>query len=596
MLTHRLITILTTVALLLTLSASGSAYTPNLTAVAEVVTTDYGLSYEVRENEIRIIRYTGSDTILDIPDEIDGIPVTSIGQSAFLFNNTIEKLYIPDSVVMIEKNAFDSCTALTSVRLPSNIGEISPHMFETCVKLQSVDIPEGVTTIGERAFYNCYKLETINFPDSLTTINDKKYEESAFQFTPWLQNHPAGLIYAGNVAYRYVGIAPANTDVVIADGTVSISYGAFLSCKGIRSIQIPGSVRKIDGYAFQKCSDLKNVTLEEGTESIGDYAFSYCTKLESITIPDSVTTLGTAAFYYCTSLSRAGLSSSMKQIEDNTFFNCSELGSIIIPEGISSIGSRAFTYCMSLQSIELPASVESIGSEVFAFCISMSDITVDDSNAQYASCDGVLFTEDMTRLITYPPYKDKTNYIIPEGTSIIEPTAFFSCTRLISVKIPDGVVSIGKQAFAYCSELNDVNIPDSVTSIGIYAFSDCDAMTSVTIPGSVTQIGTNAFGYIYDPDSNKDIVSEGYVIYGCPDSEAQRYAEKNSITFVPLSVLKGDVNADGVLDFNDVILLKRWLLCDTADLPLMEAADFDSNGVIDAMDLTGMKVHLLETK
>ena len=57
--------------------------------------------YKTMENGISIIKYTGKETVIDIPKEIDGLPVIAIGNKAFAENHHITSITIPDSVTDI---------------------------------------------------------------------------------------------------------------------------------------------------------------------------------------------------------------------------------------------------------------------------------------------------------------------------------------------------------------------------------------------------------------------------------------------------------------------------------------------------------------
>ena len=75
----------------------------------------YGdLYYDVIDAvEIRITGCEKEVTAVEIPAEIAGKPVTSVGRSAFSGCNSLAAVTIPDSVTSIEKSAFSGCNNLT---------------------------------------------------------------------------------------------------------------------------------------------------------------------------------------------------------------------------------------------------------------------------------------------------------------------------------------------------------------------------------------------------------------------------------------------------------------------------------------------------
>src|SRR6266436_5113182 len=66
---------------------------------------------------IAITGYTGPGGAVTIPDTINGLPVTSIGDAAFFFNDTVTSVTIPNSVINIGVSAFYDCYSLTSVTI-----------------------------------------------------------------------------------------------------------------------------------------------------------------------------------------------------------------------------------------------------------------------------------------------------------------------------------------------------------------------------------------------------------------------------------------------------------------------------------------------
>jgi hypothetical protein len=72
-------------------------------SLADVVTEiPDGWFYLSYDNYIRIIKYTGEDTIVTVPTEIDGIQVKYIDYNAFANCTNIEKIIIPEGITIID--------------------------------------------------------------------------------------------------------------------------------------------------------------------------------------------------------------------------------------------------------------------------------------------------------------------------------------------------------------------------------------------------------------------------------------------------------------------------------------------------------------
>ncbi|MBR3656068.1 MAG: leucine-rich repeat domain-containing protein [Prevotella sp.] len=223
-----------------------------------------------------------ANTHLTIKDGTSGIAC-----SAFINQPNLTSVDIPNSVTAIGgitdnsgmsrgyrglaiayDGAFAGCTGLTSVELPENLTIIGCYTFSNCTGLSALSIPKSVTSIGYLAFGDCSSLTSVSFPNSLISI-----DPNAFYETAWYNNQPDGLVYAGKMAYKYKGEMPANTNIILKDGTLGIADYAFSGRTGLTSVTIPNSVTSIGNSAFYGCEDLKVLTCKAGTPpTCGDYA------------------------------------------------------------------------------------------------------------------------------------------------------------------------------------------------------------------------------------------------------------------------------------------------------------------------------------
>lgn len=305
---------------------------------------------------------------------------------------------------------------------------------------------------------------------------------------------------------RYSGPGGAVTIPSTIHGlpVTSIGCQAFLGCRSLTSVTIPGSVNSIGINAFMDCAGLTSVKIPNGVRSIWRGAFSGCSSLTEVNIPSSVTCIWGSAFSECSKLTAITVDAANANYSNvdgvlfdksqTTFVQCpaGRVGSYTIPSSVTGIWMRAFSGCRGLTAVTIPSSVTSIGEYAFSGCTSLISIAVDAANASYDSVDGVLFNKNHSSLIQCPTSRGGS-YTISNTVISIGNGAFFGCDNLTSVTIPSSVKSIGSGAFSGCSGLTSVTIPSSVTNIEEYAFQGCSGLTSVTIPHSLTTIREWAF-------------------------------------------------------------------------------------------------------
>lgn len=240
-----------------------------------------------------IKKYNGNDAVVNIPSEINGTPVTTIGNAAFR-DSSVTSVTIPASVTEIGANAFAGCTNLTSVTYGGDWSNLTIQSGNPAVEDAAKD-----------------------------AANEQLFD---FEF---ILNNTAVIVI------RYKGTA--------ADVTIPSRY------KG-------KPVTVIDHTAFYNNSAVTSVTIPDSVTAIPDYAFGFCSQLTNISIPNSVTFIGFSAFNSCTSLKSITLPSSLSTIQSYAFYNCGNLKTIRIPVSVTSIGNYAFDVCPSLMTVTYPGS------------------------------------------------------------------------------------------------------------------------------------------------------------------------------------------------------------------------------------------------
>ena len=437
------------------------------------------LLYTTYSDHVAITGYKLKPTKLVIPAEIDGLPVTAIGNYAFSGCTSLTGIQIPDSVTYIGDGAFTDCSSLTGIRIPDGVTDIRDDAFHGCSSLARIHIPSTVTSIRGYAFAGCSSLTGIQIPDVVTSI-----EEIAFS-----------------------------------------------GCSSLTDIEIPDGITYIEDHTFAGCSSLTSIWIPDGVTYIGLSAFSGCSSLTDIRIPDSVTNINMFAFYYCSSLTSIEIPYGITAINDYTFSGCSSLTSIHIPYSVTYIGSHAFYGCSGLTSMEIHYSVTHIGDSAFHECSNLTGIHVNVRNPNY-SCDsnGVLFDKAKTVLIQAPG-AITGNYTVPDSVKSIGYAAFYSCTGLTGIRIPGNVTSIEDFAFFRCYGLANIYFEGDAPQIGHQIFKPITATAYYPsgnptwtedvmqdYDGNITWLPSTQHVHEYTVVAviNPTCTTPGYTIYTCP--------------------------------------------------------------------------------
>ena len=96
-----------------------------------------------------------------IANKYKGVPVTIIGNNAFMDCSNIKKVVIPNSIISIEWRAFRDCKNLKEITIPDSVTGISTEGFLGCANLEKVTLGNSITKLPSYVFYNCGKLETV---------------------------------------------------------------------------------------------------------------------------------------------------------------------------------------------------------------------------------------------------------------------------------------------------------------------------------------------------------------------------------------------------------------------------------------------------
>ena len=245
-----------------------------------------------------IKKYNGNDAVVNIPSEINGTPVTTIGNAAFR-DSSVTSVTIPANVTEIGSNAFADCTNLTSVNYAGDWSNLT--------------IQSGNPAVQDAANAPLFDFEFI-LNNTAVVVTNYKYNGAAADVTIPSRYQGKPVTTIGHAAF----FNSAVTSVTIPDSVTSISDEAFINCPKLTNISIPNSVTYIGFSAFSSCTSLKSITLPSSLSFISGALFLGCSQLTTIHIPVSVTSIGNNAFADCPSLMTVTYPGSKTQWDDIT--------------------------------------------------------------------------------------------------------------------------------------------------------------------------------------------------------------------------------------------------------------------------------------
>ncbi|MFA5068061.1 MAG: leucine-rich repeat protein [Candidatus Izemoplasmatales bacterium] len=436
--------------------------------------------------------YGGGMIDLVLPEYYEGVPITSIGPSAFYFAY-INSVTIPDSVRAIKTSAFANAkikniyfgetSQLTSIgdnafnindivtlRLPSGLTSIGIQAFANSHCLTSVILPGGLQTIGANAFAQDYKMTSIYIPNTVTLIGSGAmglsigtiYIQNGAPISAWAPgwnnyNRPVfNAEYGGNVDYlNYVTSGPNATIIGYA-------------LANAESVDIPAN---IDIYTVSE---------------IGFGAFRQFVALRFINLPQGLTKIREYAFYCCSNMSIGTLPQGLLEVGINAFYGNSKLTAMIIPNTVTSINNNAFSDCINLTALYIPTSVQVLGSGIVTGSSNVVIYTSHSSqpatwnslwnastNPVHWATGGAFLVGGVMTVTT-----NFTEYIVVGSASYYNDTV-----SLPSEVIGLPLTTIATKAFLNAINLETIYIPIEVITIGADAFIGA---TNVTVHAAAT--------------------------------------------------------------------------------------------------------------
>ena len=429
---------------------------------------------------------------LVIPDSVENI-------GKFAFNNCkgFSGLKLSSNLVSIGRTAFQSCTGLKgNLIIPDGIKNIENNTFFGCTGLNgNLVIPEGIESIGNYAFYKCSGLNgSLTLPSSLNNIGMYAFRDCSN--LKGNLNLPSGLKTIGSGAFYQCSSLTGS--IIIPEGVEEIGEHTFNTCSNFDgTLTLPSTLKRIGSVAFQDCSKLTGeLILPEGLEYIGDFAFNKCTSFENTTIkiPASLKKMGEdydlngnnvgigSHFFYNFGANVRKFEAFEVEEGNNNFvaidgvLYTKDLKRLVcyprnkkdttyeIQEGVELLDQMSIASNMTLNTLILPDSLiikeqtypqftwENDQPLIFSLYNynAIQNIETKETNPNYKSVDGVLYTKDLKELVYISSGRTK-EVIIPDGVETIRERSIYwsQVARSVSkIYIPASVVNISDNALS----------------------------------------------------------------------------------------------------------------------------------------------------
>lgn len=248
---------------------------------AEIV----GYVFKNDEGEPNFEKFDDDTFLVEVPGEVDGYTVLSIGKYAFRDRSVgedpdtymqIGKAVLPESVETVGYGAFRGCVSLKEIEFGGQEREIGDYAFYQCSSLTDVNIPWPTETIGYGAFSECAGLEKVTVSGQTENIGDYVFYNVSGNFELWGHWPSAAYDYAlaNNLTFR--DLDPYEAPVVsgVEEG------GRYALSELPEGVAITWTAMRVESVA------LDGEAYEEGTPitALGDHVFTITDGRTEVTV------------------------------------------------------------------------------------------------------------------------------------------------------------------------------------------------------------------------------------------------------------------------------------------------------------------------
>ena len=297
-------------------------------------------------------------------ESVDLPSAEQMGRSVFGRCKNLKEVAFRSGVKQIGDLCLFESPNVETVTLEPGVEVIGASAFADLTKVKEFSIPNTVVMIGKEAFRLC-PFGNVELPNGIKYIGG-----NPFGTTPWYKAKRDAIWDLVNHAKSGEEIDESMLSVIA--GNVLLDTPGMTSKK---EFKVPEGVTVIGKVSV----GAEKIDIPDTITGIGEMAFSGCNYLKEVNIADSVTMLGRSTFFGSKTLEQVKLPANIQDIYEMTFMQCTAIKSITIPENVKRIGYCAFKNCTALTEAKLPEGLESIGYEAFRGCSELKELTIPES-------------------------------------------------------------------------------------------------------------------------------------------------------------------------------------------------------------------------
>ena len=245
--------------------------------------------------------YSGDASSFTIPEKVNGITVTAIGENAFENDGFISEVILPNTVTEIKNSAFKGCDNLKTI-YSLNVTKVGDYAFDDCIMVKNMFLMSELQSIGKYSFADTGSKQNLVSGSTFRLSLEKLTEipEGAFS------NSALSELKLGRISSIGTNAFSGCNQLVFVhiDDLFNMPRNCFRNCESLTDVEIHG-LKYVPSSAFYSCDNLVVASIPDATD-VTSYAFEDCVSLVAVNLPKAKTVYSNA-FKGCDKLSTLNL-------------------------------------------------------------------------------------------------------------------------------------------------------------------------------------------------------------------------------------------------------------------------------------------------